>query len=312
MVIIKFFRWLHDSVFLATAITLLGFGGLVLLLISYNFPEAIPILRDDSVYKGWLIGFTVSLVFISIIIDSVGSLINLLFGTRSSREKAKQDAAYQLNNEQRQVVAMILEEKDEEKKQELEQQALGLRQEYESLMSENLRRNDGTFVTDWREVLLVSRKRLSDEEQRLLARNLANLRNGILMALAGIVLPVYYIFVFNEVDPTISVGKFFATYWPIFTIAAIIEIIAIFFLSLYSSNERRLERNKNDLTNIELRLTAGLMLYDKKNGAKFAVLSDTLSKEESNVVLGKNESAGGISTDKVMGLLSKLILKGGN
>ena len=312
MFIIKFFRWLHDSVFLAIVISFFGLGGIALLVISYNFPEAIPILATDSVYRGWLMGFVVSLFLIVFVIDSIGSFLRSFFAIRSSTEKAKQDASYQFNNEQKQIVSQILAEKDKQKKKELEQQALILRQEYESLMSENLRRKDGTFVKDWREVLLVARKRLTDEEQRLLVRNRVNLRNGMFMALVGITLPVYYIFFFNEADANISVGKFFATYWPVFTIAAIIEIIAIFFLSLYASNERRLERNKNDLSNIELRLTAGLMLYDKTNGAKFAVLSDTLSKEESNVVLGKNESAGGISTDKVMGLLSKLILKGGN
>ena len=246
------------------------------------------------------------------VIMAIVIIILFVFGIASNNEKEKTEAVSRFSDEEKALRQKIEAEKDKEKKKALKQQALELRQEYDSLMSENLRRIDGEFVTDWRESLLVTRRRLIDEEQRLLARNRANLSFGILMALVGVALPASYIVIVGELKPSDSFGTFVANYWPFFTIAVIIEIIAIFFLGLYSSNERRLERNKNDLTNIELRLTAGLMLYNKTNGAKFAVLSDTLSKEESNVVLGKNESSGGISTDKVMGLLSKLILKGGS
>ncbi len=232
-------------------------------------------------------------------------------GILAPSEKARRDLATQLRAEQGEIRLKIVAEHDHDKRNDLVRQLGDLRKWQEALLNENLRREDGSFVTDWRESLLVTRKRLIDEEQRLLARNRANLSFGILMALAGVVLPASYIFIVGGLKPSDNFGTFIASYWPFFTIAVTIEIIAIFFLSLYASNERRLERNKNDLSNIELRLTAGLMLYDKTNGAKFAVLADTLSKEESNVVLGKNESAGGIGIDRVTEILSKLI-KGGS
>ena len=232
-------------------------------------------------------------------------------GILAPSEKARRDLATQLRAEQGEIRLKIVAEHDPAKRDDLVRQLGELRKWQEALLNENLRREDGSFVTDWRESLLVTRRRLIDEEQRLLARNRANLSFGILMALVGVALPASYIVIVGELKPSDSFGTFVANYWPFFTIAVIIEIIAIFFLSLYASNERRLERNKNDLSNIELRLTAGLMLYDKTNGAKFAVLSDTLSKEESNVVLGKNESAGGIGIDRVTEILSKLI-KGGS
>lgn len=235
------------------------------------------------------------------------------FVIRSSIEREKQNTMSRFSDEENKIRRQIEEEKNEEKKQELEQQALELRQEYESLMSENLRRKDGTFVEDWREALLVARKRLQDEEQRLLARNVANLRNGIIMAFLGILLPalyLYYALFGNVVQGSNSIIGLTA-YLPVFSVVLISEIVAIFFLNLYASNERRLERNKSDLTNIELRLTAGLMLYEKVNKDNFAILADNLSKEDSKFVLGKNESSGGGGTNKLLETLLKLTPTGG-
>ena len=167
----------------------------------------------------------------------------------------------------------IEEEKDLDTKAHLKGQLQDLRQEYEALMSENLRRNDGIFVKDWREVLLVARKRLVNEEQRLLARNRANLTIGIIMAFFGVAVPVSYILVGGKVGASDGIWLFIINYLPALSAILIIEIVAIFFLSLYCSNERRLERNKSDLTNIELRLTSGLMLYEKANKDNFAILA---------------------------------------
>ncbi len=235
------------------------------------------------------------------------------FVIRSSIERERQNTMSRFSDEENKIRRQIEEEKNEEKKQELEQQALELRQEYESLMSENLRRKDGTFVKDWREALLVARKRLQDEEQRLLARNVANLRNGIIMAFLGILLPalyLYYALFGNVVQGSNSIVGLTA-YLPVFSVVLISEIVAIFFLNLYASNERRLERNKSDLTNIELRLTAGLMLYEKANKDNFAILADNLSKEDSKFVLGKNESSGGDGTNKLLETLLKITPTGG-
>ena len=222
-----------------------------------------------------------------------------LFEVISPYERIKQDVSYQFNMKYKKILDQIAKEKDPKKKKELEQQAFALRQEYESRISENLQKNDGTFSTDWREALLVTRKRLTYEEQRLLARNIANLRIGIVMASVGIIIPVYYILSGRAVDASENVGTFVASYWPFFTIVIIIEIVAIFFLRLYSLNERRLEKNKNEMTNIELRLTSGLMLCDKTDKKNLKSLADDLAKEERNFVLGKNESSAITDSDKL-------------
>ncbi len=240
---------------------------------------------------------------------SIANLIRLTI--RSSNEEISQDLLFMFNHDERELRLKIIKETNKERKKYLTRQAIELEHLHESILSENLRRRDGTFVTDWREVLLVARKRLFNEYLRLLARNRANLFIGIIMALAGILIPAFYILSGGKLNEGNGFGAFFVSYWPYFTIVATIEIVAIFFLNLYASNERKIERNKSDLTNIELRLTAGLMLYEKVNKDNFAILADNLSKEDSKFILGKNETTGGVSANKLLETLLKIAPKGG-
>ncbi len=287
------------------------FISLIILVLTALLLRFIPELKDIA-----FVGYTIVLVvfFLALLVcgGHLGGKFSelLMLGIISSSERAKQKAESKFNEEQEQIVDQILTEKDNEKKQDLEQQALALRQEYESLMSENLRKTDGTFVADWREVLLVGRKRLADEEQRLLARNRVNLRNGILMAFIGVALPASYIFWGNKTGEADGIWTFIINYLPALSVVLILEIVAIFFLRLYALTEHRIERNKNEITNIELRLTAGLMLPSATGQADFESLSNHLAKEERNFVLGKNESSAGIGVDRVAEILSKVI-KGG-
>ncbi len=237
------------------------------------------------------------------------TISNSFFDIRSFSEKTKQEITSQYSVEEKELRLKIEAEKDQEAKKELRQQALDLRQKYELLLIENLQTKDGTIVEDWRESLLAARKRLLKEEQRLVARNRSNLRNGIFMAFIGVALPAYYIIFTNRAGESDSGWLFISNYLPNLSVVLGLEIIAIFFLSLYSSNERRLERNKSDLTNIELRLTAGLMLSDEKNEDKFADLAKIIAQEDSKFILGKNESSGGVGTNKITELLSKLTPK---
>ncbi len=247
--------------------------------------------------------------------------------TRSHYERANKELLSSINLTKKELLIQIERSENNTDKEELKQQILELRNKYQLLSGKILQNKDGDFVEDWRSVLLSTRKRLLDEEDRLLTRNKRNLGIGVLMIVVGIIFLMYATGFFEQSlegnirqasnsntgkdSEGINIWNFLANYGPIFSILVLIEIPTFFFLSLYASNERKIERNKNDLTNIELRLTAGLMLYDKANGAKFAVLSDTLSKEESNVVLGKNESSGGGGTNKLLETLLKITPKGG-
>ncbi len=202
-------------------------------------------------------------------------------------------------------------ERDEEEKKVLEQELLNLKQAHASFLTNNLLKDDEVLVTDWREVMLITRVRLVSEEQRLLFSNKLNLEFAIFMAFVGVALPMYYIFFVSELRANEGLEAFFTTYGPILSVVIVFEIVALFFLRLYGQTERKIERNKSDLTNIELRLTAGLMLYEEKNKEKFAILADNISKEDSKFVLGKNESSGGVGTNRILEALLKITPKGG-
>ncbi len=234
------------------------------------------------------------------------------FDIRSSDEKINQELASQFSAEQAEILRKIVRAKDDELRTELRRKAFAIRQEYESLLGESLRDKDGNPFTDWREYLLAAHKRLTKEEQRLQARNRSNLRIGIGMAFLGVILLasyLYYLLFLGGSGTGNDFWTFLINYLPSFSIIIILGTLAVFFLRLYSSNERRLERNKSVLTNIELRLTAGLMLYDEKDKANFAILADNISKEDSNFVLGKNESSAGISTERLIEIITKAGLK---
>ncbi len=299
----RFFKWFHESRLIGVFLILSVMVGMSLFTIQIIWPNAIPILADNPHYTNWIIYFCGGVFIFTYIVDF------RMVAIGASAEKISKEVDFRFNDAAKFIRRKIEEEKNEEKKQELEQQALELRQEYESRMSENLRRKDGTFVEDWREVLLVARKRLSDEEQRLLIGNAINRRMGVLMAFAGVFLPAYYIFSGKEVVASVGFGAFFSTYWPFFTIVIIFEIVAIFYLRLYTQTLRRIEKNKNELTNVELRLTAGLMLCDEKDSVKLKLLADELSKEERNFVLDKNESSAILDTDKIIEIVSKFTPK---
>ncbi len=234
------------------------------------------------------------------------------FDIRSSDEKVNQELASQFSAEQADILRQIVWASDERSKKELRRKAFAIRQEYESLLGESLRDKDGKPFTDWREYLLASHKRLTKEEQRLQARNRSNLRIGIGMAFLGVILLasyLYYLLFLGGSGTSNDFWTFLINYLPSFSIIIILGTLAVFFLRLYSSNERRLERNKSVLTNIELRLTAGLMLYDERDKVNFAILADNISKEDSNFVLGKNESSAGISTERLIEIITKAGLK---
>ena len=225
--------------------------------------------------------------------------------------KENRETLWQLVGKEKEIRLKIETEKNNEKKQELEQQAFALRQEYESLLSENLLRRDGGFVTDWREVLLVSRKRLLNEEQRLLARNRVHLRIGIFMSLIAVSFLIFYMFFRSQYGANDGFGIFFSNPVPVFSIVAIIQSFSFFFLRLYIVGERELDKNKNEITNIELRLTAGLMMASASDNPDLTSLADALSKEQRNLVLDETESSAVLDPHKFIETLLKLASKGG-
>ncbi len=300
----KFKNWYSqnsDVMETTAALTIVSFVGFII--VSGINPDVVAKLTELPVYAQRIILFN---VFVFLFFVAVGLR---RFSNRAFENKVDQEVLNEYNAEEKKIRFKIESERDWGKKKDLVQEALELRLKYESILGISLKGNYDSLAMDWRESLLAVRRRLKDEEERLLEQNSKNLRNGVIMALVGVALPLYYIFTYGLIDENVSLGKFFSTYWPIFTIAAIIEIPAIFFLRLYSLNERRIERNKNEITNIELRLTAGLMLCDTTDKANLTSLADDIAKEERNFILSKNESSAVLDTDKLIEIASKFVPK---
>lgn len=274
--------------------------SLVVLLGAFNI-ELADLLLNAPIYLNifMLFGIFTIAVYTAISVRS--------FTLNVPPERVRRDLLSQFSAEEAQLRLQIVTELDNDKKKELMQHLEELRQRHDSLLNENLKREDGTFVTDWREVLLVSRKRLVSEGQRLLERNRKNFKIGILMSFGVIGFLIYYTFVLERIDINDSLGTILATNVPIFSISTVIEGFSLFFLRLYVVGEREFDRNKNELTNIELRLTAGLMMANTTEQNNFDSVANALSKEERNFVLGGSESSGEFNSGKLMKIISKLI-----
>ena len=152
--------------------------------------------------------------------------------------------------------------------------------------------------TKWGITLVASHDRLLDEEDRLRRRNRFNLLFGIAAALIGasFFMGAGIVSYYDKTLQTLSFNNFPFYYLLCIPITIISEVVAIFFLRLFALTEQSIERNKNEMTNIELRLTASQLLEDKD---KFDSLADTLSNEERNFVLKKNETSATADIDKV-------------
>ena len=245
-----------------------------------------------------IFGVPISIVGLALAAYVVG-LTSLSFFSRfmrvigSSSEKIKREAITKFNKKEKKFLDQIENTPNKKEKKKLKQALKTLRLEHESRMSGNLQKKDGKFTTDWCEVLLAARKRLLDEEQRLQVRNVVNLVTGIVSVLvgAGFFGSFLYLNHDDRVRDYLTFIDFLVLFGTRIGIIITIGVFAGFFLRLYSLTERAIANNKNEITNIELRLTSGLMLSEKANTDKFAMLADTLSKEERNFILGKNESS---------------------
>ncbi len=236
-------------------------------------------------YLGYLIFFSF-VIAIFLFMVGVVQIFNRLPFTRMN-----QKAASLFSDEERLIRLKIKAEMDE------------------LLFSEKMQKEDGTSVDDWREVLANSRTRLMHEHRRLLKRGTKYLISGICLLLLGVaVLGGLFLHSYNFPPDTDSIITFIVSYLPRLSMVVAIEGLAVFCLRLYAVTERELLYNKNKTMNIELRLTAGLMLVGTKEDAdKFESLSNHLAREGLDDVLGKKSSVGGMSAEKLIKILLKTL-----
>lgn len=158
----------------------------------------------------------------------------------------------------------------------------------------NVRNESGSLTDDWKEIILMARSRLLVEESRLVTSSYVNL---IIGAAVSVFAAVYLAFlVFGGITRS-DIGNetsydwfgFISEYGPKFGLVILIQLIASFFLRNYHRAENFIQKNKNDVTNLELRLASGMML--EKDATILGPIAIKLAEEERNFVLEKKQKS---------------------
>ncbi len=167
----------------------------------------------------------------------------------------------------------------------------------------NYRKKDGSPSDDWRSILIDSIERLSSEADRMRSKSLTNLTLGVVFSTFAVIALILLLF-FGPGSSESSVGTQLVEYIPRLTIAALLQIVAIFFLKIYASIENDLKQNKNEITNIELKLASGLALV---SGSAMHDIATCWGKEERNFVIEKTQKvASQFDVPQIESLLASL------
>ena len=134
-----------------------------------------------------------------------------------------------------------------------------------------------------------AKNKILEENKRLSYRSSGNLSAGMAISAIGVVFLAIVIF-FPQLLPSISdTTNVYAAYAPRLTLFVFIQLLAGFFLKLYVSTEKIIERNQQELSNIYLRLSAGLAAGDDAEARQKIVGS--LILEDRYKPLGKGKGA---------------------
>ncbi len=320
----KITLWIHNFVtnfqlnkFVLRAFQRYLFTTGVILFLSFWLLVLLPIIIDDIyIEQKTIFDDLANIVGVLLIANVVFfTIVNVLNINIRSKTEQEEERVRRLESERVRAIDLRLNRLRVVNRAELSKEDdQNLATEFDALISErnvltgkNPDSLDLIVFANWGRILMESRIRLQKEEKRLVARNVANLAYGISAAVigAGFFMGAAVFSFYNGTLQAIAWDAIPLYYLLCVPITIISEVVAIFFLRLYSVSEQRIERNKNEITNIELRLTSGLMLYEQTNEDNLAILANTLSKEERNFVLGKNESSAGISADKLIEIITK-------
>ena len=166
----------------------------------------------------------------------------------------------------------------------------------------------GEPIDDWKEALIESRSRLVEETERLSSRSVLNLTIGILIALVGVLILIFALFVFAPNETPTEFYEFSSIYFSRFLLIISVQVLAAFFLRMYVTMERDIKANKNEITNIELRYTAGLLASERTTSLKEIAI--ILAQEERNSLIPNvSKKADEQSVLKQLAVIEKLVSK---
>ncbi|WP_363799853.1 hypothetical protein ABU614_07010 [Lysobacter firmicutimachus] len=154
-------------------------------------------------------------------------------------------------------------------------------QKLEASMQDVLRQNS------YRDPIEQARFRLMRQSDALVRRGNLNLVIGMIMAAAGV-----FILGQSILAPTSfsSWDGMLSAYAPRFSLVLLIEVFAYFFLRLYKQSLDDGKYYQNELTNIELKLSAANASFELKDDALRSKVIESLVSTERNFILEKGQS----------------------
>jgi hypothetical protein len=136
-------------------------------------------------------------------------------------------------------------------------------------------------------------ERMSEDETRLKGNSILNLVSGLTFAVLGFgVLSIPLLIPDSKGS---DIYDFIIHYLPKVALGALIQLIAFFFLRLYSANQQDLKHNKNEITNVDMWMLSLTVVQTEKNVVEIARV---LSRTERNFVLRKGERT--VATDNTL------------
>src|SRR5262249_10797061 len=141
----------------------------------------------------------------------------------------------------------------------------------------------------------ISRQRLLDEAVRIDAISRRNLGIGILfssIALAVLAWPLVSAAFFPSpelVSTELNSWGILRIYLPRFSVGLLLQFVGFFFLRLYVANELDLKHNKNEITNLEMKMMAVQLAQEFKDAPSKKEIMKSLAQTERNFILKKNE-----------------------
>jgi hypothetical protein len=149
-------------------------------------------------------------------------------------------------------------------------------------------------ISEPNKIFQVSRQRLLDEAIRIDKISRRNLIIGIVfsfVALAMLASPLISGLLLTSPEPADSgVLPWIAHYYlPRFAIGLLLQLVGFFFLRLYVANELDLKHNKNEITNLELRMMGLQIAKDAGDAASRKEVVKSLMNTERNFIIKKNE-----------------------
>lgn len=231
-------------------------------------------------------------------ITSSNGLIEAYFDLIKTLLAPKVNVEYQESLHKQKVINDIKLITDEEKQEIISSLQAGL--ENDLLNEANKRLLDKLASTSKQlkvgEFFKNSRDRIIAETASQSKRGSLNLSIGIATALIGVAFLVYIVLTSPEQT---DIASFVVHFAPRASVVILIEVFAYFFLRLYKSSLDEIKYFQNELTNLESKYLAVLLLDEDKDSHVFSSTISSLISTERNFVLEKGQTTILLERDKI-------------